>query len=146
MHAAKLAYTVNFAKFSIFSVLIKIANSHLYAHPLPENHRFPMEKYELVPQQLLYEGTISEANLFAPQKMEDDVILLTHSTDYLQRLRNAEMSRAEMRRIGFQFSPQLIERELIIMFGTVQAALFALENEIAFNIAGGTHHAFYNKG
>lgn len=105
-----------------------------------------MEKYDLIPRQLMHEGVITEENLFEPEEMGEEVILLTHDAEYLRRLRNGEMSKREMREIGFPYSLQLIEREVSIMYGTVQAALFALEHGIAFNVAGGTHHAFADRG
>ncbi|RZK56528.1 MAG: histone deacetylase, partial [Pedobacter sp.] len=58
--------------------MIKIAYHKLYAHPLPEGHRFPMLKYELIPEQLLHEGTIAEANLFSPEILDERYIVNTH--------------------------------------------------------------------
>ncbi len=126
--------------------MLKIAWSPVYAHPLPENHRFPMQKYELLPQQLLYEGTVSENNFFRPEPLSEADIIATHDPVYWNRLKNLELDKAEIRRTGFPLSALLVEREIIIMQGTLQAALFALEHGVAMNIAGGTHHAFSNKG
>ncbi|MEQ9441632.1 MAG: histone deacetylase [Cyclobacteriaceae bacterium] len=126
--------------------MLKIAWSDIYAHPLPENHRFPMIKYNLLPEQLLYEGTITEENLFTPHPLEEKYIINTHNATYWQRLRQQELSRPEIRKTGFPMSEALVHREITIMQGTVQAALFALKYGIAFNIAGGTHHAFTDRG
>lgn len=126
--------------------MIHIAYSSLFNHPLPEGHRFPMLKYDLIPEQLLYENVIRRENLFEPGPMDDGVILLTHDRQYWRRLHEGEMTYKEMRAIGFPYSPALIEREKCIMHGSVQAGLYALENGIAFNIAGGTHHAYTDKG
>lgn len=126
--------------------MLKIAWSEIYAHPLPENHRFPMIKYDLLPEQLLYEGTITPVHLFTPSPLAEKYITNTHDPEYWKRLKRQQLSAAEVRKTGFPLSPQLVEREITIMEGTVQAALFALEYGIAFNIAGGTHHAFSNKG
>src|SRR5215212_2653776 len=93
---------------------LKIAYHPIYAHPLPEGHRFPMLKYELIPGQLLYEGTIEPHHLFAPYPCTDETILLTHTPEYLQKLKTQTLSAAEQRRIGFPQSPQFTERELII--------------------------------
>lgn len=60
--------------------MLKIAWSPIYAHPLPEGHRFPMEKYDLIPKQLIHEGAITEHNLFEPEPLDDETILLTHAT------------------------------------------------------------------
>ena len=123
-----------------------IAFDSIYAHPLPEGHRFPMLKYELIPQQLIYEGTITEENLFSPSTCPDDVVLLTHDSDYLQKLKNQTLSAKEQRHIGFPQSTELTKRELIITQGTIDCCHHAFENGVALNVAGGTHHAFAGRG
>jgi acetoin utilization deacetylase AcuC-like enzyme len=126
--------------------MLKIALSPIFAHPLPEGHRFPMEKYSLLPEQLLFEGTVTESNFFIPQPVDDELILSTHEDSYLSRLKNLELSKSEIRAIGFPLSMPLIEREICIAGGSVQAARFAKEFGIGMNVAGGTHHAFINRG
>ncbi len=126
--------------------MFSIAYHSLYAHPLPAGHRFPMEKYELIPAQLLHEGIINAENLFAPEPIDEATILLTHNTDYWQRMANLQLTDREMRAIGFPLSPQLIEREIRICKGTVLCAEYALQHGTSLNVAGGTHHAFGNKG
>ena len=121
--------------------MLKIAYHPLYAHLLPEGHRFPMLKYELIPEQLLYEGTIKNENLFTPGILAEENILATHQTVYWEQLKTLTLAPKEQRRIGFPLTKQLIEREIIIAQGTIDGAQFALKNGIAFNIAGGTHHA-----
>jgi len=126
--------------------LFRIAFAPIYAHPLPEGHRFPMLKYELIPEQLLYEGTITPENIFSPQPCPQAVILWTHEKNYLDKLMNQTLSPKEQRHIGFPQSPQLTERELIIAQGTIDCSLFALQTGVALNTAGGTHHAFADRG
>ncbi|MGZ5243574.1 MAG: histone deacetylase family protein [Bacteroidia bacterium] len=126
--------------------MFRIAHSPLFNHPLPPGHRFPMEKYDLIPQQLLYEGIVDENYFFEPEEMDLETIALAHDWPYIEKLKNGLATPKELRKIGFPYSPQLFEREICIMYGTVQAALFALEDGIAFNIAGGTHHAYADKG
>ncbi len=126
--------------------MLKIAWSRMFAHALPEGHRFPMAKYDLLPEQLLYEGTITEANLFAPEPLPDQFIVDTHDPEYWHRLRHLQLTPSEIRKTGFPLSEELVNREIVIMNGTVQAALFALEFGIGMNIAGGTHHAFTGRG
>ena len=121
--------------------MVKIAWHPLYAHPLPEGHRFPMVKYELIPEQLLHEGLITESNLFAPDLLEEDVVLMTHQKEYWEQLKQLTLPVKEQRRIGFPLNSQLLEREIRIAKGTVDGALFAIAHGIAFNVAGGTHHA-----
>jgi len=126
--------------------MLKVAFSENYFHPLPRNHRFPMSKYELLPEQLLHEGTIKDENLFRPESVSEKHILNTHKAEYWDKLKNGLLTASEIRRTGFPFSSQLVTRETTIMNGTLMAADFALEYGIAMNVAGGTHHAFTNRG
>ncbi|MCO4291308.1 histone deacetylase [Solitalea sp. MAHUQ-68] len=126
--------------------MLKIAFDPIYAHPLPEGHRFPMIKYELIPEQLLHEGTITPDNIFAPVPVEEEIILLTHQSDYWNKLKNLSLTPQEERRTGFPLSQQLVQREITIAQGTIDCCYFALKHGIALNVAGGTHHAFTNKG
>ncbi|KYG79677.1 deacetylase [Roseivirga seohaensis] len=126
--------------------MLKIAWKDIYAHVLPANHRFPMEKYTLLPEQLLYEGTISESNLFTPELLSETSIIRTHNTDYWNKLKTLSLSRKEERKTGFPLSAALVERERVIMHGSVMAARYAIENGVAMNLAGGTHHSFTDRG
>jgi acetoin utilization deacetylase AcuC-like enzyme len=126
--------------------MVKIAWHPLFAHPLPEGHRFPMVKYELIPEQLLHQGFISSKNLFAPDKVSEEVILLTHKDEYWRELRDLTLPAKEQRRIGFPLTAQLVEREVRIAQGTIDGAIYAKQFGIAFNVAGGTHHAGSNWG
>ena len=126
--------------------MIKVAWDPIYVHPLPDNHRFPMEKYDLLPKQLLYEGTLAESNFFTPEKVSLEDTLAIHTEEYWNRLSTLQLSRKEQLRSGFPHSAQLIERELVITGGSLQASFFALENGVAFNIAGGTHHGYADRG
>lgn len=108
---------------------------------MPHGHRFPMLKYELIPEQLLHEGLINFDSFFSPGKLDEDIILKTHEQNYWERLRDLRLSDAEIRRAGFPLTASLIEREIRIARGTIDGSIYALEHGIAFNIAGGTHHA-----
>lgn len=125
---------------------LHIAFDPIYAHPLPEGHRFPMLKYELIPEQLIYEGTITSSNLFNPAPCADAIVLRTHEAAYLQRLHQQTLSAKEQRHIGFQQSPELTLRELVITQGTIDCCLYALQHGVSLNVAGGTHHAFADRG
>jgi acetoin utilization deacetylase AcuC-like enzyme len=105
-----------------------------------------MLKYELIPEQLLYEGSINADNLFSPAPCSDDIILLTHTAAYLEKLKNQTLSPKEQRHIGFPQSPMLTERELVITQGTIDCCRYAFENGVSMNVAGGTHHAFADRG
>lgn len=126
--------------------LLKIAYDPIYAHSLPEGHRFPMVKYELIPEQLLYEGSITTSNLFAPTPCPNEVVLWTHDAAYLEKLHRQTLSAKEQRHIGFPQSPGLTQRELVIAQGTIDCCHYAFEYGVAMNVAGGTHHAFADRG
>lgn len=126
--------------------ILKIAYDTIYAHPLPEGHRFPMLKYELIPAQLLHEGSITRDNIFSPAPCPDEIILWTHDKVYLDKLHHQSLSVKEQRHIGFPQTPALTQRELIIAQGTIDCCHYALINGVAMNVAGGTHHAFADKG
>jgi acetoin utilization deacetylase AcuC-like enzyme len=126
--------------------MLKIAWDKSYILPLPVNHRFPMSKYEVLPEQLLHEGTIGASNLFSPGPIDERWILLTHDAEYWRKLQTLTLTPQEARRTGFPITRALIDREVCIVNGTLQNAMFALQFGISMNIAGGTHHAFTNKG
>ncbi len=126
--------------------MLKIAYSPIYHHPLPPKHRFPMEKYSLLPQQLIHEGTCSENNFFAPLQLTENQIVRTHDAEYWHKLKTLNLSRKEERKTGFPLSAKLVEREITICHGTIENCDFALKHGISMNIAGGTHHAYTNHG
>ena len=126
--------------------MLKIAFHPIYKLPLPKGHRFPMDKYELLPQQLLYEGTCSDVNFFEPKKPNDKHILAVHEPEYYYDLVNITLDQRAARKIGFPLSEVLVEREVIIADGTIKASEYALKHGISMNIAGGTHHAYTNRG
>ncbi|PWH83783.1 histone deacetylase [Algibacter marinivivus] len=126
--------------------MLKIAYHNIYKHPLPEGHRFPMIKYELLPEQLIYEGTCTSNNFFEPHIPEDAHILRVHTEGYYQDLQHLTLNARAARKIGFPLSEVLVKREVIIADGTIKATEFALKYGIAMNIAGGTHHAYSNRG
>ncbi len=131
--------------------MLHIAYDSIYCHPLPANHRFPMLKYELIPEQLIYEGTCTADNFFSPTDfMTDDelkvYVLKAHEEKYFNDLLTLNISPKMERRIGFPVSKKLVERELTITKGTIQCCHFALTDGVSMNIAGGTHHAYPDKG
>lgn len=126
--------------------MIKIAYSDKFVLDLPEGHKFPMIKYELIKDQLLYEGTINPENLFIPELCAHDIVALTHSQAYLQKLYNHALTDMEIRKIGFPFSETLVKRCFTSTQGTLECALYALQYGVALNTAGGTHHAFADRG
>ena len=126
--------------------MLKIAFDKSYKHPLDENHRFPMIKYDLIPEQLLRENTCTNENFFRPLNLDKNLALLTHSKDYYERFSSLSLTKKEIRPIGFPMSRELVEREKKIARGTIDCAEFSIQNGISMNIAGGTHHAFRDRG
>ena len=126
--------------------MLKIAFHEIYKYQLPDGHRFPMMKYELLPEQLLYEGSVSEDQFFKPDMLSDKDILLTHDAHYLAKLNGQALTDKEIRKIGFPMSPTLVERGKHIANGTYMCANYAIKYGVSMNIAGGTHHSFAERG
>ena len=107
-----------------------------------------MDKYDLLPRQLLHEGTCGPDNFFEPQikPTHEKYIRMVHHNSYVDRLDDLDIQGHDARKIGFPLSEQLVERERKITHGTIKACEFALENGLAMNIAGGTHHAYSDHG
>lgn len=126
--------------------MLKIAYHPFYKYELPEGHRFPMIKYELLPEQLLLEGTANANNFFEPPALDPATVLLTHAPEYWEKLQGQTLNAKEIRAIGFPMTPQLVQRGLHIANGTIHCALYAMQYGVALNIAGGTHHAFRDRG
>ncbi|MGN6647451.1 MAG: histone deacetylase family protein [Cytophaga sp.] len=126
--------------------MLNIAFHPAYNHPVPEGHRFPMLKYDLIAEQLVYEGTITESNLFTPAEISSEDLLRSHDAVYVHKLNTLSLSPAEIRKTGFTLTGELVYRENVIMQGTIDAAIHALKYGVGMNIAGGTHHAYKAHG
>jgi acetoin utilization deacetylase AcuC-like enzyme len=114
--------------------------------PLPEGHLFPMAKYSLLRQRVAESGLIARDDLLAPHAATDEEILRAHGADYLRRVVEGRLTEAEVRRIGFPWSPGMVERSRRSSGATVEACRAALDEGVAVNLAGGTHHAFRDCG
>lgn len=126
--------------------MLPIAFHPIYKHPLPEGHRFPMIKYELLPQQLLHEGTAVQSDFYKPGMPDMAPVYAVHNEEYVNHLLKLTLDARAVRKIGFPLSAELVERELRIAQGTLWGCEQALQKGIAFNIAGGTHHAYSDRG
>lgn len=126
--------------------MIRIFHSDRFVPKLPEGHRFPIVKYQLIREQLLYEGSISEDELEESLPLEDDYALGVHRAEYWHNFLNLSLSKREVRKIGFPQSDELVERSRRSCRGTLSAAMHALEHGVGLNIAGGTHHAYADRG
>jgi acetoin utilization deacetylase AcuC-like enzyme len=117
-----------------------------YFVALPAAHPFPMAKYPLLLERLLAEGLVAPAELIEPGLASLDDLQLVHSGEYLARLAAGTLDAAAVRRIGVPWSPALWRRSRLAVQGTLQAARAALDDGLAANLAGGTHHAFAGHG
>lgn len=118
----------------------------IFALPLPEGHRFPMEKYALLRQRVVAHALVPPEHLRVPRAATDTEILRAHAPDYLQRVQHGKLTDTEIRRIGFPWSPDLVERSRRSSGATLAACRAALQDGVAVNLAGGTHHAFWDRG
>jgi acetoin utilization deacetylase AcuC-like enzyme len=125
--------------------MLKIAFDPIYRHQLKIGHRFPMEKYELLPEYLLRMNICNRNNFFSPLPIEKKLLLSTHDEGYYNNLINLSLSKLDARHIGFPLSEALIKREHVIAQGTIQNTHYAQLHGISMNIAGGTHHAFRDR-
>jgi acetoin utilization deacetylase AcuC-like enzyme len=123
-----------------------ISWSPVYKYELPDGHRFPMIKYELLPEQLLHEGTIKESDLVQPGLLSEANALLTHTPEYWRKMNAVDFTPKEERLIGFPLNHAFVVRGRHISQGTLEGAVHALKAGVAFNIAGGTHHAYADHG
>lgn len=126
--------------------VIKIFHSDRYVPELPAGHRFPIAKYGLIREQLLYEGSLSGPELEESAPIDEAHILLVHQRAYWERMRGLQLPPRAVRRMGFPQSARLVERSRRSCQGTLSAALHACQYGIGMNIAGGTHHAFPTHG
>ena len=126
--------------------MFRVWTSARYTFPLPPGHRFPIAKYELLRQRVLTTGIVVARALHEPDRASREALLLVHTADYVDRFLDGRLSPEELRRLGFPWSPALVERSLRSVGGTCEAAAAALDDGIAMNLAGGTHHAFADHG
>jgi len=126
--------------------VIKLAFSNKYIYELPEGHRFPIEKYELVKQQLVYEGTIAEKQVFDPGLATEEQILKVHTPEYWECLKTLSLDRKAIRKIGLPVTATSLKRAQNSVAGTITAAQNAFKDGVGINLAGGTHHAYAGHG
>jgi acetoin utilization deacetylase AcuC-like enzyme len=125
---------------------MKIYYSDHFTLPLPEDHRFPLTKYALLRQRVSQSGLFGDGSLIVPQPATKEQLTLVHDLDYVQRVFQGRLTEKEIRRIGFPWSPGLVERSRRSVGGTIAACRSALQDSISANLAGGTHHAYADHG
>jgi acetoin utilization deacetylase AcuC-like enzyme len=117
-----------------------------YVVPLPAGHRFPIEKYALLREAVIGADLIPIESLVVPKPATDEQVLRVHDQDYLEKVKMGCLSKKEIRRIGFPWSPELVMRARCSVGGTIGACRSALRDGVGVNLAGGTHHAFRDHG
>ncbi len=127
-------------------IVVKIFHSAGFTFPLPEGHRFPLEKYAILCEAVAAAGLVPPEALVVPEPATDRQILHAHDPDYLRRVEHGQLTAKEMRRIGLPWSPELVERARRSVGGTIEACRVAVTEGIAVNLSGGTHHAFRDHG
>ena len=125
---------------------MKAFYSDTFVLPLPPGHRFPMAKYRLLRDRVLQEGIIAPENLIVAEPATREQLLLAHDADYIDKVLNGTLSDREQRRLGFPWSPELTRRSVRTVGATIGACRAALDDGVAVNLAGGTHHACRDHG
>jgi acetoin utilization deacetylase AcuC-like enzyme len=125
---------------------MKIFYTDSFAIPLPQDHSFPIHKYALLRKRIENSSLFSPRDLWLPRAASDTEICRSHDPDYLQRLQQGQLTAKEIRRIGLPWSAELVERARRSAGATVEACFAALEDGVALQLGGGTHHAFKDQG
>jgi acetoin utilization deacetylase AcuC-like enzyme len=125
---------------------MKVFYSDRFVLQLPEGHRFPMKKYSMLRERLDEDGICAPGELRVPHPVTDQEVLRAHDPAYLKKVVSGALTDKEMRRIGFPWSERMVERSRRASGGTLGACRVALEEGLAANLAGGTHHAFSDRG
>ncbi len=124
----------------------RVFYSPYYYADIGDGHVFPIKKFELVRDKLLAEGTLRPEELSEPARAAVEDLLLVHTDDYITRLQTGTLTPKEIRKLGLPWSESLVRRSFYAISGTITAARLALETGIASNLAGGTHHAYPDRG
>lgn len=125
---------------------MKLFHTDLFVLPLPDGHFFPMVRYRLLRERLQDSGLFSEDDVCVPPAATEEQLLLVHTADWVTRVASGELTSDEQRRIGFPWTPEMAERSRRSTGATLAAGYCALQDSIATNLAGGTHHAFSDRG
>jgi acetoin utilization deacetylase AcuC-like enzyme len=125
---------------------MRVCYTTRYYADIGEGHVFPIRKFEMARDRLVAEGTLSPDEIFEPREAAVADVLLVHTEDYVTRLRAGALTEREVRRLGLPWSKALVRRSFLATAGTIAAARFALAEGVGANLAGGTHHAFPDRG
>ncbi len=125
---------------------MKVTYSDQFILPLPSGHRFPLPKYAMLRQRVVESGLFSTEEMIPAEAATDEQLQRAHTAGYVARVTGGLLSDKEMRRIGFPWSPELVERSRRSVGATIMACRAALAEGLAVSLAGGTHHAYADHG
>ena len=125
---------------------VRVSYTSDYYVALPQSHPFPMGKFPALYQILLAEDLLDANDVRVPEQAPWELLETVHTPDYLGSLRSGTLSREAVRNMGLPWSESLVRRSRLAVQGTLTAAMMALEDGVAANLAGGTHHAFAGHG
>lgn len=125
---------------------VRVCYSPGYVVELPAGHRFPMGKYAALHEILLREQVIRSSNVVEPDEAKWADIQLVHTPEYMSDLAHGTLSLEAVRRLGLPWLDGMLRRSRLAVGGTIAAARLALDDGVAANLAGGTHHAFSDRG
>jgi acetoin utilization deacetylase AcuC-like enzyme len=128
---------------------VKAFYSDTFVLPLPEHHRFPMAKYRRLRERLILEAVLAPDDLNVPDRIGLDDLRLVHDPEYVEAVEKGTLAPELQRRIGFPWSPMMVERSRRSVGATLAAAresIKACQYSVSANLAGGTHHAFRDRG
>ncbi|MES2524151.1 MAG: histone deacetylase [Gemmatimonadota bacterium] len=126
--------------------MLALWSSARYTFPLPDGHRFPVAKYARLRERVIADGLVTAAQVHDAPAATDDMLLRVHTPEYVRAFRHGTLTAPEVRKLGFPWSAELVERSTRALAGTVAASRHALAHGVAMNLAGGTHHAFPSYG
>ncbi|MBL8818617.1 MAG: histone deacetylase [Planctomyces sp.] len=125
---------------------MKLFTTDLFVLPLPDGHRFPMQRYRMLRDRLEASGRYRPEQFQIPPAASDEQLLRVHTADWVHRTTQGTLTPDELRRIGFPWSPEMVERCRRSTGATIAAARSAMADGLGVNLAGGTHHAFPERG
>lgn len=125
---------------------MRVSYSPGYYAPIPHEHIFPMRKFEGLYRYVLEQNLISDSDIIAPSMVDMANLLSVHTPRYANGIMTGNLESKELRRLGLPWSRKLAIRSRLAVQGTINAALMALQDGIAGNLAGGTHHAMADHG
>jgi acetoin utilization deacetylase AcuC-like enzyme len=144
--ASTLALQQHHESFGPYNIRMKLFYCDEFVLPLPPGHRFPMEKYRMLRERLELTASFERDDWIVPPAATFAQLCGAHSPDYIERVERGELTSTEIRAIGFPWTPEMVERSKRSAGATIAAARACLRDGVAANLAGGTHHAFYDHG